>query len=292
MSSAKPVVLITGCSTGIGRALAEAFHHWGCTVYATARRLESIQDLAGLGLSTLVLDVVDETSIQSAIRTVTQAEARLDILVNNAGYAAMGPIVEMPLSHLRRQFETNVFATLAVVQAALPLLLAAKQAKVVNIGSVSGILTSPFAGAYCASKSALHSVSDALRIELSPFGIRVITVQPGAIRSRFGATASRLLGETLKNNSLYLPIKKAIDDRAVASQVNPTPAEDFARQVVKKILCRNSPVIIRYGRGCIGMPLLKRLLPERLLDRILAKKFALDRLNDHYLTKVDCRHRL
>lgn len=278
MSTAKPVVLITGCSSGIGRAMAEAFHHQGCTVYATARQLESIRDLAGLGLNTLALDVDDETSIQSAIRTVTQAEARLDILVNNAGYAAMGPIVEMPLTHLRRQFETNVFATLAVVQAALPLLLAAKQARVVNIGSVSGILTSPFAGAYCASKSALHTISDALRIELSPFGIHVITVQPGAIRSRFGATASRLLSETLKKDSLYLPIKKAIDDRAMASQAKPTSAEKFARATVNKILRKKAPVIVRYGRGCIGMPLLKRLLPERLLDRILAKKFALDKL--------------
>jgi NAD(P)-dependent dehydrogenase (short-subunit alcohol dehydrogenase family) len=276
MSTSKPVVLITGCSTGIGRALAEEFHRRGCSVYATARQLESLPPLAGLGIKTLSLDVNDPESVRQVMQTLQQAGNRLDILVNNAGFAAMGPIVEMEIEQLRRQFETNVFSVLAMVQTALPLLLASRQAKVVNIGSVSGILVSPFAGAYCASKSALHALSDALRIELSPFGIRVITVQPGAIRSHFGATASRLLSATLKKNSLYLPIKKAIDDRAMASQVNPTPTDEFARLVVEKIMRKNPPVIVRSGRGCQGMPLLKRLLPERLLDRILAKKFGLN----------------
>jgi NAD(P)-dependent dehydrogenase (short-subunit alcohol dehydrogenase family) len=279
MSVTNPVVLITGCSTGIGRALAKEFHRQGCSVYATARQTESLQELAGLGLKTLALDVNEPQSVGKALQAVQQAEARLDILVNNAGFASMGPIVEIEIAQLREQFETNVFSVLTMVQNALPLLMASRRPKVVNIGSVSGILTSPFAGAYCASKSALHAMSDALRIELSPFHIRVITVQPGAIRSQFGVTASRRLSETLKKDSLYLPIKKAIDDRAMASQVNPTPTDEFARHVTDKILRKNPPIIIRSGRGCRGMPLLKRLLPERLLDRILAKKFGLIRLH-------------
>jgi NAD(P)-dependent dehydrogenase (short-subunit alcohol dehydrogenase family) len=278
MGSSKRVVLITGCSTGIGRALAEAYHAGGETVIATARRLESIADLADEGMQVAKLDVCKDDQIRNLVERIGKEHGRLDVLVNNAGYAAIGPLAEMPLAELRRQFETNVFAPLALIQAARPLLRSARGC-VVQIGSVSATLTSPFAGAYCASKAALHNLSDALRMELAPFGIRLIIAAPGAIRSSFGDAASRGLGETLIAESWYAPIRTAIDERANASQANPTPAGLLARKIVTESRKSRPRPILRIGNGARLLFLLKRLVPERGLDRILSRKFKLDRLH-------------
>ena len=179
-------VFITGCSTGIGRALALACLERGDLVFATARKIESLNDIEHERLVPIALDVNDDAAIAKAMAIVTERVHHIDLLVNNAGYAAMGPVLELSHDKLLAQFETNVFAPLAITRAALPLLRAANGSQVVNVGSVSGILTTPFSGAYCATKAALHSLSDAMRMELAPFKIRVITVQPGAIQSSFG----------------------------------------------------------------------------------------------------------
>lgn len=269
------IVLITGCSTGIGRALALEFHARGHIVYASARRLEALAELTQRGLKTLALDVDDAASIARAVQTIRSEQGRLDVLVNNAGYAAMGPLTELPLAQLRKQYETNVFAPIALVQAALPLLQ--RGARVVNIGSVSGILTTPFSGAYCSTKAALHSLSDALRLELAPFGIHVITVQPGGIASDFAKTAGQGL-DWLTPASRYAPIRAAIEARAQASQDDPTPADEFARAIVSAVLAERPAAVVRYGHGSRLMPFLKRWLPERTLDRLLSRRFKLDQL--------------
>ena len=206
----KPIVLITGCSTGIGRALAVEYVKRGCLVYATARKITAIQDLSGPDLLIHALDVTNPVAIKEVMQRLATEQGRLDILVNNAGYAAIGPVVEMPAAELHRQFEVNVFSALALIQAALPLLLKSSAAKIVNIGSVSGVLTTPFAGAYCAAKASLHKLSDALRMELAPFHINVMTVQPGAIRSDFGKNSKQQLAHTLQPQSLYEPVRQAI----------------------------------------------------------------------------------
>lgn len=269
------VVLITGCSTGIGRALALAFHARGCTVYASARKPEALAALAKQGIRTLALDVDSASSIAAAIGQIRSEMGRLDVLVNNAGFAAMGPLTELPLARLRQQYETNVVAPIALVQAARPLMQ--RGARVVNIGSVVGVLATPFAGAYCSSKSALHALSDALRMELAPFGIRVITVQPGGIESDFGKHASSGL-DWLSADSRYAPIRAGIEARANASQEKPTPASDFAEQMVAAVMAENPASLIRIGHGSFMLPFLKRWIPERLLDRVLSKRFRLDQL--------------
>ena len=270
-------VFITGCSTGIGRALVLACLERGDLVFATARKIESLSDIEHERLVPIALDVNDDAAIAKAMAIVTERVHHIDLLVNNAGYAAMGPVLELSHDKLLAQFETNVFAPLAVTRAALPLLRAANGAQVVNIGSVSGILTTPFSGAYCVTKAALHSLSDAMRMELAPFKIRVITVQPGAIQSSFGENSLSSVSGLIAEDSLYEPVKADIEARAMASQQHPTTAADFCATLLR-ILKDNPGAVVRIGNGSMALPLMRRLFPISWLDAILSKKFGLNKL--------------
>lgn len=270
-------ILITGCSSGIGAALAREFHHRGHVVYATARRPDSLQTLAQAGLRVLALDVNDDASIGAAIAVVQQEQGRLDMLVNNAGFSQVGAVVDLQREDLRRQYETNVIAPVAVSRAALPLLRAAAEAGaapvIANVGSIVGLFTTPFAGAYCSSKAALHALSDALRMELAPLGIRVVTVQPGGVTSSFGNHAEEAI--RLPEGSLYQSAAPSIRARAQAGQVNATPADVFVVPVVDALLKKTPPVRVRGGKGSTVLPLLKLLLPTRRFDAILSRRFGL-----------------
>ena len=269
------VILITGCSSGIGAALAEQCHQAGHQVIATARNLNDLQHLPE-GIKTLALDVTQHESIAHCADFIKENFGRLDLLINNAGYGAMGAMLEMPAADIQRQFATNTFAPLHMVQAHFSLLQRSERARIVNIGSVSGITATPFSGIYCASKAALHTLDDVLRMELFPFGIEVITVQPGAIGSAFGDNAEQQLKNVLAENSRYASVKAALFKRARASQQNPTPAAEFARIILRKILAENCPRLIRAGNGSTLLPLLKKVLPAKWLDRILRRQFSLD----------------
>jgi len=185
------VVMITGCSSGIGRALVSAFAASGHRVVATARKTGAIEDLVGDGVLALQLDVCDGASISAAVSDALEFFGRIDIVVNNAGYALIGPMVELEPDELSKQLETNVVGVASVTRAVVPQMVDRRDGRIVNIGSVSGVTATPFGGAYCATKAAVHLMSDALRMELAPFGIRVITVQPGAVESHFGERAAR-----------------------------------------------------------------------------------------------------
>lgn len=276
-----PCVLITGCSSGIGAALAREFHARGAMVYATARRIESLAALAQTGMRTLALDVNDDASIAAALAVVRQEQGCLHVLVNNAGYSQVGAVLDLEREHLRRQYETNVIAPLAVTRAALPLLLTARQQPagadigptVANVGSIVGLFTTPFAGAYCSSKAALHALTDALRMEAAPLGIQVVTIQPGGVLSSFGNHATEALH--LPENSRYRGVAAGIRARAQAGQVGATPAEAFVRPVVDALLQPTAPAVVRGGKGSFVLPLLKRWLPTRRFDALLSKRFGL-----------------
>ena len=268
------IVLITGCSSGIGQALAKAFVQQGDTVIATARKAETLAMLQTLGCEAETLDVNDVDSRRDLMDSITRRHSRVDILINNAGISAMGPLAEIPAEKLRGQFETNVIAPVLLVQQALPLLRASSNGVIINLGSVSGVLTTPFAGAYCASKAALHSISDALRMELAPFGIRVVTVQPGGIQSNFGEAAAANVTDWLSEQSLYAPIKDGIMARTGASQVDATPAAEFASELLKKLDSDTSSTW-NIGHGSRVMPLVARWMPMKRRDHVLAKRFGL-----------------
>lgn len=267
-----PNVLITGCSSGIGRALADGFKGAGYEVWATARKPEDVAALDAAGFRGVQLNVNDGAAL-------TQLAAKLDgldVLINNAGYGAMGPLLDGGVEAMQRQFETNVFALVGVTRALFPA-LRRNCGLVVNIGSVSGVLVTPFAGAYCASKAAVHALSDALRLELAPFSIQVMEVQPGAIASSFVQSASREAEQLLDQQSPWWPLRDSIRARAKASQDNPTPAADFARDVLRAVQRQTPPRLLRLGNGSRLMPLIAWLLPKGVLERALKQRFGLNR---------------
>ncbi|MGA2319148.1 MAG: SDR family NAD(P)-dependent oxidoreductase [Solirubrobacteraceae bacterium] len=195
MSEPSKAVLITGCSTGIGRATALRLARSGWTVYASARRPETIADLEQAGCRTLALDVTDEQSMRAAVTSVEDAEGAVGVLINNAGYSQSGAIETVPLDAVRRQFETNVFGLVRLTQLVLGKMRRQRWGKIVNISSMGGRLTLPGGGYYHASKHALEAISDALRFELHGFGIDVIVLEPGLITTDFGKAALKSLDE-------------------------------------------------------------------------------------------------
>jgi NADP-dependent 3-hydroxy acid dehydrogenase YdfG len=189
-SQTSRAVLITGCSTGIGRATAEHLARGGHTVYATARRAESIADLESAGCRTLALDVTDEASMQAAVDHVTGEQGAVGALVNNAGYSQSGAIETVAMDDVRRQFETNVFGLMRMCQLVLPGMRDQHSGRIVNISSMGGNFTFPGGGVYHATKYAVEAISDALRFEVKGFGVDVVVIQPGLIRTEFGNTAA------------------------------------------------------------------------------------------------------
>jgi NAD(P)-dependent dehydrogenase (short-subunit alcohol dehydrogenase family) len=190
MSDVSKAVLITGCSTGIGRATAERLAGHGWTVYATARRPESISDLEAKGCKTLALDVTDEASMAAAVQRVVDEQGAVGALVNNAGYSQSGALETLDLDDVRRQFETNVFGLLRMCQLVLPSMRERGFGRIVNMSSMGANFTFPGGGAYHATKFAVDALSDTLRFEVQAFGIDVVIIQPGLIRTEFGETAA------------------------------------------------------------------------------------------------------
>jgi len=272
---ATPVVLITGCSSGIGRALSQAFYDRGYRVVATARQSDSLAALKAQGMLTLPLDVTDSSAIATVIKTVLAREGRIDVLVNNAGYGQFGPLMDISQESFQQQFATNVYAPLELAQRVAPHMKEQGKGIIINIGSISGLVTTPFAGAYCASKAACHAISDALRMELKPFGIDVVTVQPGAIISNFGQAGEASLTGWDAARSWYAPLESQIKSRASLSQTDGMSAREFADQIVSRIAQASPPSKIRLGPKSQWLPWLRLSLPPRLFEYLLARKFGL-----------------
>jgi NAD(P)-dependent dehydrogenase (short-subunit alcohol dehydrogenase family) len=187
------VVLVTGATSGIGRATAERLARAGHTVWASARKLSDVSSLDGC--RPVALDVTDEASMATAVRAIEAEHGAVDALVNNAGYSQSGAVEEIPLDLWRRQFETNVFGLVRMSQLVLPAMRNKGYGRIINIGSMGGTLTFPGGGAYHATKYAVEAISDALRFEVGGFGVHVVLVQPGIIRTRFAETAVGGIGQ-------------------------------------------------------------------------------------------------
>lgn len=269
------VVLISGCSSGIGLSLAREFASRGCRVFATARKPEVIEHLKKEKIDTGALDVTDQKSIDACVADVLDKAGRIDVLVNNAGYALIGPMIDLSIDDLRCEFETNVIGLVALTKAVAPQMIERKSGLIVNIASVSGICATPFAGAYCATKAAVNLLSVSMRIELAPFGISVVTVQPGAIKSKFGEKASSSI--KLREDSSYAPVAGYVKERAISSQKNPTTAEEFSLKLVDSLFLKTIPKVIRLGRQSTQLPLVAAL-PADQFDRLMSKTFGLNKL--------------
>jgi NAD(P)-dependent dehydrogenase (short-subunit alcohol dehydrogenase family) len=275
MALQQQVVLVTGTSTGIGRALAIALKNAGHRPFATARKLDAIADLERDGIETLRLDVNDPVSIRTAVDAVIERAGRLDVLVNNAGVNVFGPIVEVPLERVRSAFETNVIGLLAATQAVFPHMAERHSGRIVNVGSVVGLLPTPFAAGYCATKSSVHMLSEVLRMEVKPFGIDVVVVQPGGVKSSIADSGAVDLERYRAESSRYRGVYAGIEKRAYASQSGPMPAEDFARELVERAFSTPAPRVVRLGTGAEALPRMAELPPEQR-DAMLSANYGLD----------------
>jgi NAD(P)-dependent dehydrogenase (short-subunit alcohol dehydrogenase family) len=208
-------VLVTGCSSGIGAATAARLADAGWTVYATARRPETLAELEAKGCRTLALDVTDEASRKAAVDAVVETEGAVGVLVNNAGYSQSGAVESVADERVRAQFETNVFAPLAICRLVLPGMREQGWGKVVNVSSMGGRFTFPGGGLYHASKYALEALSDAMRFEVKGFGVDVILIEPGLIRTRFGAVVVREIGEGTADHGPYADFNRAVGEATV-----------------------------------------------------------------------------
>ncbi len=269
----RQVVLVTGCSSGIGRATAFEAAARGHRVYATARDLNSISDLASVpGIRTLPLDVTEAASIAAAVRTAVAEEGTIDALVNNAGHGRYGAVEDVALEDWRAQFEVNVFGAIAMLSAVLPAMRAAGAGTIVNVSSVAGRIPIPFASPYCASKHALEAVSDALRVEVAGFGIRVVVIEPGPIATRFsdraGAGVADLLGRTGAYAAVYRNAESAMRKEFQAGVL---PPERVANVIVNSIESLRPKTRYAIGRMPRMMIPLRRLLTDRALDRAMRR---------------------
>ena len=270
-------VLITGCSTGIGRSTAERLARTGrWTVYATARRPETITDLAERGCRTLRLDVTDEESMTRAVTEVEREEGTVGALVNNAGYGLEGAFECAPMDDIRRQFETNVFGLIRLTQLVLPGMRRQRRGRIVNVSSVGGKVVFPGGAYYHATKHAVEALSDALRFEVAPFGIRVVIVEPGLIKTAFGETAR---GSVAEPNGSYASFNAAVAKR-VADAYERWPDKAFAvgpeavARVIERALTSSRPRSrYRVTTGARLTLTLRKLVPDAAWDGVMRTQF-------------------
>jgi NAD(P)-dependent dehydrogenase (short-subunit alcohol dehydrogenase family) len=261
-------VLITGCSSGIGRATAAAFRAEGWTTYATARDPDDLAALAEDGCHTAALDVTDEGDVHRVVDRVADEQGRLDCLVNNAGYGQLGPVEDVPVETMHEQFEVNVYGPHRLTRVALPIMREAGGGTIVNLSSVSGRVSTPGSGVYSASKFAIEALSDALRTEVAPFDVNVVLVEPGPVDTRFRDRATSA-ASGLPRTEAYESLYEAIDDYETIggpgpASITPTAVADA---VVNAASCTNpSP---RYPVGGLARAMaFARFLPDRWRDRL------------------------
>jgi NAD(P)-dependent dehydrogenase (short-subunit alcohol dehydrogenase family) len=272
---ASKAVLITGCSSGIGRATAELLAREGWTVYATARKPETLSDLERAGCRTLALDVTDEASMNAAVETVQAAEGAVGVLVNNAGYSQSGAVESVPMEQVRRQFETNVFGLIRMCQLVLPAMREQRWGRIVNLSSMGGRLTFPGGGMYHATKYAVEAISDALRFEVRGFGVEVIIVEPGLIVTSFGDTAADSVADA---EGPYASFNRDVARATEQAYKGPLAKLGGGPEVVAKTIVgalnaerpKTRYPVTASARIMMGQ---RRLMPDRVWDLLMRTQF-------------------
>jgi NAD(P)-dependent dehydrogenase (short-subunit alcohol dehydrogenase family) len=268
-------VLITGCSTGIGRATAERLSADGWNVHATARRPESIEELAKAGCKTHALDVTDERSMENAVGAV-EADGPIGALVNNAGYSQSGAIETIPMESVRRQFETNVFGLIRMCQLVLPAMRRAGSGRIVNLSSMGGKLTFPGGGIYHATKHAVEALSDALRFEVKNFGVDVVVIEPGLIITEFGETAAGSMAEL--EHGPYAKFNQDVARVTANAYTGPMARfgagpEAVAGKIAKALTARHPSTRYKVTASAGAMMGMRRLMTDRMWDRFVRSQY-------------------
>jgi NAD(P)-dependent dehydrogenase (short-subunit alcohol dehydrogenase family) len=272
-----PVALVTGGSSGIGEAAAGRLHELGWTVYAAARRIDRMDDLASMGINTLALDVTDEPSTAAVVERMIGEQGRIDALVNNAGYGSYGALEDVPLSEARYQFEVNVFGLARLIQLVLPHMRQQHSGRIINVSSIGGKIHEPLGGWYHATKFAVEGLSDSLRVELGPFGIDVVVIEPGAIRTEWGSIAAQNLRRASASTAYR---QQAEYVAAVLESTSHQASLASAPEVIGKVIALAATTRrprTRYvaGRGARAIITARQLLPDRAFDALITNAYRM-----------------
>jgi len=298
-------VLITGCSSGIGRAAALSLHQAGFTVYATARRTDALTDLSDRGLRTLALDVTDEESMTTAVAAVEADAGAVAVVINNAGFGLYGPVEQLPMAEIRRQFETNFFGLVRLTQLVLPGMRRQGRGRILNVSSMGGRITLPGGAFYHASKYAVEALSDALRMEVAQFGIDVVLIEPGPVKTPWNDVAAGSLSTAAQpgagadgagadgngaadgagpaaDGDAYREYKAAVGasfGRAHAGlfgRLGSTP-EDIAKVITQAVTARRPRARYLINPVAKTLVAMNRVLPARAYDSMLRRQYGLPR---------------
>ena len=272
------IILITGASSGMGYETARILAEQGHRVYGAARRVERIQELAQYGVQALPLDITDEASIEACVKEIIAHEGRIDVLVNNAGYGYLGAIEDVSMAEAKRQFEVNIFGLARLTQLVLPYMRAQRSGRVVNLASMAGRMTFAFGGWYNATKYSLEAFSDALRMEVKPFGIDVVIIEPGGIKTDWGLIAADHLRDSSKGGAYEQTATRMSEGMRKLYLSNiPTDPKVISRKIARAAVCRRPKTRYLTGRGAKFIVFLHAILPTRWWDAVVVKsvtKFA------------------
>ncbi|PLW96287.1 MAG: short-chain dehydrogenase/reductase [Marinilabiliales bacterium] len=264
------IALITGASSGIGESAALLLKNEGYIVYGAARRTDKMIHLKEHGINILPLDITDDESIQKCVKTIVDKEGRIDILVNNAGYGSYGAVEDVPLEEAKRQFEVNIFGLARITQLILPKMRENNFGRIINISSMGGKVYTPFGAWYHATKHALEGWSDSLRLEVKPFGIDVVVIEPGGIKTPWGSIAADNLRKTSGTGPYAERAMKAADGTEKMYTSNRLSHPDVIGKVILKAAKTKRPKT-RYAKG-MGAKIsifIRKWFGDRIFDRVI-----------------------
>jgi NAD(P)-dependent dehydrogenase (short-subunit alcohol dehydrogenase family) len=267
--------IVTGASSGIGEATARRLHQLGYTVYAAARRADRMTALHDDGIRVVIVDVTDDASMVALVRQVIAETGRVDVLVNNAGYGSYGAVEDVPLDEARRQFDVNVFGLARLTQLVLPYMRAQGSGRIINISSIGGKIYEPLGGWYHATKFAVEGLSDAMRVELAPFGVDVVVIEPGAIKTEWGAIAADS-ALARSGDTAYAEQARMVAGLLGAADANPrlvSPPAVIADAVARAVTARRPKTRYAVGGGAKPILLARKLLSDRAFDRLIVAMF-------------------
>jgi short-subunit dehydrogenase len=272
MKNNKKIILITGASSGIGKACAEYLHKKGYHVFGTSRKPKNSNNNS---FELIEMDIADYESVKKGIKYIIDKTGRIDILINNAGYGISGAIEDTSIIKVKEQFETNFFGIHRISKEILPLMRKQKDGYIINISSIGGIIGLPFQGLYCASKFALEGWTESLRMEVNSFGIKVVLIEPGDIKTSFTHKREKITSY-LKKSFYKEKTIKALNVVEKDEQGGPSP--DKVAYLLERIINKKSPKL-RYKVGSFSQILicyLKRIIPDRSIQWILMKYYKID----------------
>jgi NAD(P)-dependent dehydrogenase (short-subunit alcohol dehydrogenase family) len=264
----KKIVLITGASSGMGKETALLLAQNGYIVYGAARRVDKMSGLQQAGITTLAMDVTNEESMVDGINQIIAKEGKIDILINNAGFGSYGAVEDVAITDARYQLEVNLFGAARLIQLVLPYMRQQCWGKIVNISSIGGKIATPFGGWYHASKFALEGLSDSMRNEVRPFGIDIILIEPGGIKTEWGSIAFDNLIKNSSNSAYKEPVTKFANSFKDVNDKTPEPI--IIARLIKKSIEAAKPKA-RYSAGYMAKPALigRKLLSDRIFDKMM-----------------------